>query len=313
MKKIINKLIPGLVLFLLACGGDNEQKQPIDPQAVIDLATEVIGIGKVLPKEGIIELSGLQSGVVERVAVKEGDTVLNGALMVQLNVKAEQLSVAETYAQLATQRAKIETSRLDLKSAEIRLNELNGIYQVSKNLNAAGAETQEVVNADYTALRQQEQEVAKAKQQLRIDNQLEMELNQKIKLAELSVADREIRAPRDGIVMSLDLREGQIMQPNQVFGEFASLGEQVIECEVDELYADKIKQGNSVLIYPIGSNKSVASGTVSTVSAALQNKSILYERVGEGMDRRVRKLTITILRSDKELLLNDKVECKILL
>src|SRR5690606_40823902 len=106
---------------------------------------------------------------------------------------------------------------------------------------------------------------------------------------------------------------GQVLQPSQVFGEFASLGEQVIECEVDELYADRIKQGNSVLIYPIGSNKSVASGNVLTVGTALQNKSILYERVGEGVDRRVRKLTISISKSDKELLLNDKVECKILL
>ncbi len=300
-----------LALFLFGCGGDNVQKEPIDPQTIIDSATEVIGIGKVLPKEGIIELSGLNSGVVEKITIKEGDTVLNGALMAQLNAEEEDLSASESYAQLATQQAKIETNRLNLKSAEIKLNELNSIYQTSKKLNAAGAETQEVVNADYTALKQQEQEVAKAEQQLRIDNKLEVELNQKIKMAKLSIADREIRAPRDGIVLSLDLKEGQVVQPNQVFGEFAALGEKIIECEVDELYADKIKQGNSVLIYSVGSNKSIATGVVLSIGVALQNKSILYESAGEGMDRRVRKLIISISKTDKELLLNDKVECKI--
>ncbi len=303
-----------LALLLLSCGGNSQQEEiPIDPQTVIDAATEVIGIGKVLPKEGIIALSGLNSGVVEKITINEGDTVLKGALMVQLNAEEEQIASAESYAQLATQQAKIEMNRLNLISAEIKLNELNGIYQTSKKLNAAGAETQEVVNADYTALRQQEQEVAKAEQQLRIDKKLEVELNQKIKMAKLSVTDREIRAPRDGIVLSLDLKNGQVVQPNQVFGEFAALGEKIIECEVDELYADKIKQGDSVLIYPVGSNKSIASGVVLTIGVALQNKSILYESAGEGVDRRVRKLIISISKTDKELLINDKVECKILL
>lgn len=302
-----------LAIFLFACGGESEQKETIDPQTIIDSATEVIGIGKVLPKEGIIALSGLNSGVVERIAIKEGDTVLKGALMVQLNAEEEQIAAAENYAQLSTQQAKIETNRLNLRSAEIKLNELNGIYLTSKKLNAAGAETLEMVNADYTALKQQEQEVAKAEQQLRIDKKLEVELNQKIKMAQLSVADREIRAPRDGIILTLNLKEGQVLQPNQVFGEFAALGEKIIECEVDELYADKIKQGDSVLIYPVGSNKSIASGVVLTIGVALQNKSILYESPGEGVDRRVRKLIISISKTDKELLLNDKVECKILL
>lgn len=302
-----------LALFLFACGGDTEQKEPIDPQTIIDAATEVIGIGKVLPKEGIIELSGLNSGVVEKIAIKEGDTVLNGTLMVQLNAEEEDLSAAESYAQLATQQAKNETNRFNLKSAKIKLNELNSIYQTSKKLNAAGAETLEKVNADYTALKQQEQEVAKAKQQLLIDNRLEIELNQKIKMAQLSVADRGIRAPGDGVVLSLDLKNGQVIQPNQVFGELATLGEKIIECEVDELYADKIQEGNSVLIYPVGSNKSIASGVVHTIGVALQNKSILYETAGEGADRRVRKLIISISKADKEFLLNDKVECKILL
>jgi len=311
MKKIINNLFWLLALFLIACGGNSKPEEPINPQTIIDSATEVIGIGKVLPKGGIIELSALSSGIVEQIAITEGDTILNGALMVQLKAEEQQLATAESYAQLATQQAKTETSKLDLKSAGIKLDELHGIYQTSKKLNAAGAETQEVVNADYTAFRQQEQEVAKAEQQLRIDNRLEIELNEKIKMAQLSVTDREIRAPRDGIVLSMDLKQGQVVQPNQVFGEFAALGEKIIECEVDELYADRIKEGNAVSIYPVGSNKSIASGTVVTIGVALQNKSILYESVGEGADRRVRKLIITISKKDKELLINDKVECRI--
>src|SRR5690606_28218788 len=109
------------------------------------------------------------------------------------------------------------------------------------------------------------------------------------------------------------IKEGQAVQPNQVFGQFAALGDKIIECEVDELYADKIKRGNSVLIYPVGSNKSIASGTVIEIGTALRNKSILYENTGEGTDRRVRKLIISISKTDKELFLNDKVECKILL
>lgn len=315
MKKNTNSLFFAvLVLMLSACGSkDKKAETKVSPEQVIAQAKEVISVGKILPKDGIIELSSTVTGTIEELAVKAGDSVKKGDLLMALRAEEEQLAAGESRAQVASQVAKNAADAHEVELATLKLQELTSKYETSKMLAEKGAETREVLNTDYTNYKQQLEKVAQAKKVLKANAQTLQELRQRQQLSGLNLNNRKIKAPADGVILSMDVRSGQILPANTAFGELAPSGELVAECEVDELYAGKVKLGQRVLIYPISNASAVAEGTISFVGASLQDKSILYEKIGEGTDRRVRRITVTISKSERPLLINDKVECKIIL
>ncbi len=313
MKKITNNLLgTAITCILISCSGDKKEKKvPPSPAQTIAQATEVIGIGKILPKSGVIELSSIRPGIVDKLHVKAGDSVRKGNVLLTLQSQEQQLAAAETSSQLATQRAKNQSDIYQLGMEETKLEELYKTYTTSKQLAEKGSETQEVLQTDYSNYRQQQQKVEQAKQQLSINQKTLQELDRKSQISNFNLAEQQIKAPADGVIISLDTRVGQSLAANAGFGELAPAEELVAECEVDELYAHRIKPGQKVLIYATGNSASVGAGVISEVGTSLQAKSIRYEKIGEGEDRRVRRFTVAITNATKELLINDKVECKI--
>jgi multidrug resistance efflux pump len=302
------------VLLLSACGGsDKDKPAPVKPEQVIGEAKEVISVGKILPKDGIISLSAMVTGNIEKLHVKAGDSIKKGDLILELRAREQQLAASESRAQVSAQAARNAADGYEVRLAEIKLEELQAKYQTSKALAEKGAETEEMLKTDLANYHQQLQKVAQAKQTIVASRQSLNELRQRQQLSILNLKDRQIKAPMGGILLNMDARQGQILQANAVFAELAPAGEVVAECEVDELYASKIKLGQRVLIYPTSNSTPVAEGEISFVGASLQDKSILYEKIGEGTDRRVRRMTVTITSSKRPLLINDKVECKIIL
>lgn len=314
MKRNTSNTIFALTMLLSACGaGDKKKEAPVRPEQVVAEAREVISVGKILPKDGIISLSATISGTIEAIQVKAGDSVRRGDLILQLGAAQEQLAASESQAQVAAQLASNAADAYEVRIAELKLQELSAKYQTSKTLAEKGAETQEVLNIDYSNYEQQLQKVAQVKQTQRANQQSLNELRQRQQLSALNLKDRRIKAPTAGIILNMDAKAGQVLEANKAFAELAPAGELVAECEVDELYASKIKLGQRVLIYPTSNPNPVAEGQISFVGASLQDKSILYEKIGEGTDRRVRRMTVKITRSERPLLINDKVECKIML
>jgi HlyD family secretion protein len=301
------------ILMLSACGGEKKEKVIVKPEQVIAEAKEVISIGKILPKAGIISLSATNTGNIEKVYVKAGDSVKKGALIVQLRANGEQLAASESRAQVASQAARNAADVYEVRLAEIKLQELYKTYLTSKALAAQGAETQEVLNADYTNYQQQEEKLQRAKQTMKANARSLEEVRKRQQISNLNLAERQIESPAAGVILNMDARQGQVLQANSVFAELAPAGDLVAECEVDQLYASKIKLGQRVFIYPTDNANTLAEGTISFVAASLQDKSILYDKIGEGTDRRVLRITVTITKSQQPMLINDKVECKIML
>jgi multidrug efflux pump subunit AcrA (membrane-fusion protein) len=312
MKRSTNNTVYVLVMLMLsACGSDKKEQVVVKPEQVIADAKEVISVGKILPKAGIISLSATTTGNIEKIYVKAGDSVKKGALIVQLRASEEQLAASESRAQVASQAARNAADVYEVRLAEIKLQELYKTYLTSKALAEKGAETQEVLSTDYTNYQQQQQKLQQAKQTVRANARALEEVKQRQQISTLNVADRQIMSPAAGVMLSMDARQGQTLQANNVFAELAPAGELVAECEVDVLYASMIKLGQRVLIYPASGAAPLAEGTISFVGASLQNKSILYDKIGEGTDRRVLRITVVIIKSQRPLLINDKVECKI--
>lgn len=308
MKKIISSFL--LLSFLISgCSDKKENEKTIQTEQ--EVVTTVVGIGKVLPKNGIIPLSVTQSNQVIALYKKMGDSVKVGEVLFKMKSVSQDLAVSSAQVNLQAILQKNKASALDLDIAEIKLNELKKVYLTSKALQKKGAETQQKVFLDSIAYVQQIQIMNQIKQNNIYNLSLVKESEIQLQSTKVSLDDQEFKALEDGVLIRFDVVLGQVLTPNSEFGELANLTDLVIEGEIDELYATDVQLGQKVDVYAVGQNKLLTQGVITFVGSSLQNKSILYETIGEASDRRVRRFTVTIPNENNSLLINQKVECKI--
>lgn len=307
MKKIISSIaIASLVLC--SCSKEKEPVAPVTTQEI----SSYVGIGKVIPKDGMIQLSVDKTQKVTKIYKSLGDTIQQGDVLFDMAAVTEQLQVEQANAAYQSVKARNESLVYEIKQAQIKLADLKNQWQVSRRLYAQKAETKQKVITDSLAYLQQQQVIKQLKQQQIADAKALQEQNVQVKASTIDLQGQKFRAMQSGILTQFDIKVGEILQPNTVFGELASASEWIIDGEIDEFYANEIKENQKVEISLVGQTQVIAKGNISFVGLGLQNKSILYETVGEANDRRVRRFNVQITEGADRLLINQKVECKIL-
>lgn len=308
MKKIINSFILASVL-LVACGKEKEKK--VAPVTTAEI-TSYVGIGKVVPENGVLILTIDVPAKITKTHKKIGDKVTKGEVLFETEAITQQLQLEQATAGYQATKASNAISSSEIKQAQLKLAELKNHYQVSKRLYVQKAETKQKLVGDSLAYLQQQQVVKQLQDKQAADNARLQEQNVQVKAAKIDLASKKFTAAQDGILTVFDVQLGEILQPNTSFGELASNSELIIEAEMDEFYANEIKENQKVTISLVGQTTLIAKGEVSFVGLGLQNKSILYETIGEANDRRVRRFNVRITEGADKLLLNQKVECKLL-
>jgi multidrug efflux pump subunit AcrA (membrane-fusion protein) len=305
MKKIISSIL--ILTFLLSACSKKQEVLNTEPIVI----SEVVGIGKVLPKDGIVLLSVATPNKIVKINKKLGDTIQAGEVLFEMESVSEVLKLQQAQAESTSAKANASSSTFDGKLAQIKLAELKHEFETSKKLYNQKAETKQKVFLDSIAYMQQVQVVQQNQQNLLAKQAVVAEKEAQVNIEKQAIADQKFKALQNGVLIRFDVTVGQIVNANSVFGEIAPNDALVVEGELDELYADKIKMNQSVAIYLVGQTETIAQGKITYVGSSLQNKSILYEQVGEGTDRRVRRFTVTITSGQQHLLINQKVECKI--
>lgn len=308
MKKIINSFILASVL-LVACGKENEKK--VAPVSTAEI-TSYVGIGKVVPENGVLILTVDAPAKITKIHKKIGDKVTKGEVLFETEAITQQLQLEQATAGYQATKASNAISSSEIKQAQLKLADLKNQYQVSKRLYVQKAETKQKLVGDSLAYLQQQQVVKQLQDKQAADNARLQEQNVQVKAAKIDLASKKFTAAQDGILTVFGVQLGEILQPNTAFGELASNSELIIEAEMDEFYANEIKENQKVTISLVGQTTVIAKGEVSFVGLGLQNKSILYETIGEANDRRVRRFNVRITEGADKLLLNQKVECKLL-
>lgn len=308
MKKIINSLL-FVTIFLVACEKKEEKKAA---PLTTDQITSFVGIGKVMPEAGILNLTVDEAAKVTKVYKKLGDTIKKGTVLFETEAVTQQLQLEQAVASYNTTKATNSISVSEIKQAQLKLVELKNQFQTSQRLYKQKAETKQKLIIDSLTYLQQQQVVKQLQEkQLAQKAQLE-EQNVQLKAAKVDLASKKFTATKEGILTVFDVQLGEILQPDTAFGELASNSELIIEAEMDEFYANEIKKNQKVEITLVGQTNVIAKGIVSFVGLGLQNKSILYETIGEANDRRVRRFNVRITEGADKLLINQKVECKLL-
>ena len=310
MKKITNNISIAILLILsFSCKQKTDNTTEKSSQEILSSVNEIKAIGKVYPKDDYALIGSTVNGIVEKVFIKEGDSISQGQIIAQIKNENANLDLNEGQIQLLTIQEQNKVILTEIKQAEIKANELGEIFNTSKALFRQNAETKEKLNIDESNYLQQINLVKNLKQKYTVQITSEKEQNIKNKKLENTTSDFQIRASKDGIITDFNLKLGQTVTTNQDYGKIINVNDPIIEAEVDELFANDIRIGQQVYISAVGRKDTLTTGSVTYVSPILSNKSILYETANEGDDRRVRKLSIKPNYTQDRLTINAKVDC----
>lgn len=257
----------------------------------------------------MIDLSSDQSGLIQRIMVKEGDTIKKGTALLLLDNDVSKAELAEAGSRVQTEKAQVNVIRTQIQEAEANLRKAEQDLEKTRKLVERGAETRqklEDAEADVTNKR-----ILLQNQQanLLVTQEKIKELGAQVNTAKASSARYTVNAPVDGLILEVDAKVGQAITTGQTFAQLAPAGRLTALCEIDELFADRVAVGQKAVIRYKGYADTASTGQVIYAAPYLKKKSLFSDQVGEKEDRRVREVRIVL--NDPSMLINRQVECVI--
>jgi HlyD family secretion protein len=200
---------------------------------------KVSGPGKIDP-EARVEISAHIPGKITRIAVREGDPVTKGQLLLELERIQYEARVLESRANVEAQRSMVDLARAQNDKAKLDLQRAEDLHKrgvsSDKDLEIARTESQVGEARLRSAEQTYEQTVAAAR------------------AAEDDLDKCRFTAPMDGIVSQLNVEEGEIAvtgtmnNPGTVLMSIADLSRMEVEAEIDETDVVDVRVGQKVKV-----------------------------------------------------------------
>lgn len=309
MKQMLFSIV--LLSLLTACSDGSE------PEIVSEKNEQngnefnrIVGIGKIIPENDIIQLASPVNGIVEEIYKTENDTVSIGSIILVLEHDLEDAKIVQLKNQLNTQSAQINADAASVNEFESKRNSTQSELEHLQNLLEKGAETQQVVNDKTTELQTFNSNVNRLVANVAVSRGRLQETRAAIKTAQVEREQKFIRSPIKGRILELTVLVGSSVASQQSFGQISPEGKTIAMCEIDELNAEKIQVGQRGWVRNIGAADTLSMGTVYFAYSFLKKKSLFTDQSGEKEDRRVRTIKI-MLDTPGKLLLNARIECVI--
>jgi HlyD family secretion protein len=200
------------VLILASCGSKQENSET---EATSIIPVNVVGVGKIVPQGGVIELAAPAAGIVMEINAKPGEKVSRGDLILTLYNSDEELALKEADSRIRTQEMSIESAKITIDQERIAYSDLTRQLNDAKELLSAGATTGENV-------RRLQSEFDQKTERLKIlENDYNIKKSQlnEIRVQRASKAnelDKTLfRAPLDGTLLDITPREGEAVSMHQ--------------------------------------------------------------------------------------------------
>lgn len=314
MIKVMKFLPFFIILALLAsCGSKSSTHDNPARRDSLSVPTDVhivVGMGKVVPEGGVVNLASEVGGIVQSISHEAGDSVMRGEVIITLNSRDAALQVQKIKEQIATQRQQIQSDEIAVEQDLAKLQDKSNVLSTSEKLVKTGAETRVNVNTLKTDKKVLEGDLAQSRKTVSLSlsklKELEVELNK----AQNDFQEKSIKAPSDGVLLSIEAKVGGAVPPLEPFATFAPREPMIVRGEADEMFANRLAIGQKVTIHYIGNAHIITTGKIISLSPDLSNKSLFTDEPGENQDRRVRRFKV-MLDSIDDLLINAKVECNI--
>lgn len=204
----------GLILKFTGVIGQSDTGQEVETTtAKLKTITQLVSSsGKVQPEVEVIIRPDVSGEIIE-MAVKEGDFVREGDLLIRIKPDIYQAQIDNLNAALLTQRARLEQTRASLIEAEAAYERDKQLYDKELISEMNFIQTRSNWESQKANLKAAEYQVQSAEAQLR---QAREELEQTV-----------IRAPQDGTVTGLTVEEGE-----RVLGNAQTAGTEMMRISI---------------------------------------------------------------------------------
>lgn len=306
--KIIYPLALCLLIGSIGLSCSNKKEQTTDGQSGATL-TQIVGLGKVVPEQGITALASPTAGIVERIAVAVGDSVREGDVIVYLNNTDESLATNQAQAQVSAQQRAVEASRTAINKDKLSLEEKQRLLNDARDLLAAGAVSGEEVRIRENEVKLAQEQLKRSESEWRLQ---QAQLNERQLAAQSQSQNLDkttLRAPISGRVLSIEPKVGEALNRYETYATVAPQGQLRVKAEVDELFANRLTIGQACEIRLVGDTVAVANGQIVALSPDLKKKSLLSDGGTDFEDRRVREIEVSLDNLKQDLLIETKVEC----
>lgn len=200
---------------------------------------KVSGPGEINP-ESIVDISAHLPGKITRLAVREGDSVDKGQLLLELDQTQYRARVAEARANVESQRSQLALAQAQHEKAQLDLRRAGDLH--TRGLSS-------------------DQDLDLARTQARVEearwHAAEQNLQQAVAAMDAAEDDLEkcrYLAPMAGVVSRLNVEEGEIAitgtmnNPGTVLLSIADLSRMEVEAEIDETDVVDVTLGQKVVV-----------------------------------------------------------------
>jgi multidrug efflux pump subunit AcrA (membrane-fusion protein) len=307
MKNFISFLFVTLIFY--ACGNKTKKENlKIENAKKAIAVNQIVGIGKIVPENDIIQVSSPVNGIVMKIDKKENDTVHIGDVLLQLDHQLEDEKITQMNKEVATQAAQIKVDAASVGEWTAKASNAKKELQSLQNLLMKGAETQQAVDDKATELKTIKANLNKLVATVNVSKRKWQETKTAMQSAVIERDQKIIKSRIDGKILEISVLIGSSVSIAQSIAQISPLGNTIAICEIDELNAEKIIVGQKGWIRNIGASDTLSTATVYSALSFLKKKSLFTDQSGEKEDRRVRTIKMMIDQPEK-LLLNARVEC----
>lgn len=295
-------------LLLAACGSKQEK---ITPSQTEHTPPQIVGIGKVVPQGGVIELAAPASGIVKEVYRKAGERIEEGEVILSLCSSDEELAVREADSRLKSQELAVESAKIMLEQQRFLHTEQERLLKDARELLVVGATTGENVRTLQNEFDRGAEQMKKLENDYRLQqSQLnELKIQRASKASELQ--KKVFRAPSNGTLLDLNPRVGEAVSQYQQYGRISPDKPLVLMVEIDELFAHKLQVGQPCRINLHGNTEVAATGEIVRISPDLKKKSLFSDSGTDLEDRRIREIEVSLNEVKQPLFIESKVECSV--
>jgi RND family efflux transporter MFP subunit len=297
------KQITGVILIILVGYLGNEyyqKKQVLSVKAVTvkrgDILETVSSTASgTIESDQEVNISAEVSGRIEKLYVKEGDSIEAGKPLLQLEKSEAQAQVQQAKANLLAAEARLkeaqtgyqmskaliqpqlDEAKANLQHAEGTLKRIRSLYVqgiMSKDKLDEAERAYTIARAQYeTALanksqvRAKEQEIASAQAALE-------QMKAALTMAEIGLSRKVIKAPFSGLITEVFVKQGEFITPGQPVAKVVDISRLYISATIDEADVRKVKVGQEVRVTLDAFPNKTFQGVVSEISPVISVKKL---------------------------------------
>jgi HlyD family secretion protein len=316
MKYLFSLVFLAILLMNFSCG--SEKKDTSEKNSVSGNTTQkttndrVLGVARIEPQEGIINLVAGASGKILDVMIEDNMTIQKGQTLLLLDQSVENSQLQQAKSKITPQKVAVSAQKANVETARTRLKNAREVMKRNQELYAGNAITKQALDDSRYLVEQLEKELSAAESLVTQANSRISELETDITYYETLLNQKKVKATQNGKILKVSVKRGEYAQNDKVIAEFAPEGPLVAKTEIDEIYAERIKTGQKAIILSQTSGDTLARGTVFFAADYLKAKSLFKDQSTELEDRRIREVHIKIEEGQKPLI-GSRVDCIILL